>query len=226
MRLSLPIRLLLLGAPGAGKGTQTSKLLKTFPEIQSLSSGDTLRAEISKGSSLGNQASLFINSGKLVPDAIMVGLITGELSQNQWLNGNTSWLLDGFPRTQLQAEKLDDVLREQSAELNLVVELDVNQSVILQRVEARWIHLPSGRVYNLDYNPPKVPFKDDITGEPLLKRSDDTAEVFQKRLDSYNNEISPLKEYYEKRGILATISGDTSDIIFPQLKQLVEKRFT
>lgn len=226
MRLSLPIRLLLLGAPGAGKGTQTSKLLKTFPEIQSLSSGDTLRAEISKGSSLGNQASLFINSGKLVPDAIMVGLITGELSQNQWLNGNTSWLLDGFPRTQLQAEKLDDVLREQSAELNLVVELDVNQSVILQRVEARWIHLPSGRVYNLDYNPPKVPFKDDITGEPLLKRSDDTAEVFQKRLDSYNNEISPLKEYYEKRGILSTISGDTSDIIFPQLKQLVEKRFT
>lgn len=226
MRLSLPIRLLLLGAPGAGKGTQTSKLLKTFPEIQSLSSGDTLRAEISKGSSLGNQASLFINSGKLVPDAIMVGLITGQLSQNQWLNGNTSWLLDGFPRTQLQAENLDDVLREQSAELNLVVELDVNQSVILQRVEARWIHLPSGRVYNLDYNPPKVPFKDDITGEPLLKRSDDTAEVFQKRLDSYNNEISPLKEYYEKRGILATVSGDTSDIIFPQLKQLVEKRFT
>ncbi|OBA24548.1 P-loop containing nucleoside triphosphate hydrolase protein [Metschnikowia bicuspidata var. bicuspidata NRRL YB-4993] len=163
--------------------------------------------------------------GNLVPDSIMVGLITEQLRANKWLNARSSWLLDGFPRTLLQAEKLDKVLYQQSAPLNLVVELDVNQSVILERVEARWIHLPSGRVYNLDYNPPKVAFKDDITGEPLLKRSDDTAEVFQKRLDSYNEEISPLREYYKEQGILATASGDSSDIIFPKLKNLVETRF-
>ncbi|GEQ66437.1 hypothetical protein JCM33374_g100 [Metschnikowia sp. JCM 33374] len=224
--MSLKRALLLLGAPGSGKGTQTSKLVKTFPSIKSLSSGDTLRAEIAKGSTLGEQASSFIGKGQLVPDSLMVGLITEQLKQNQWLNTETSWLLDGFPRTRAQAEKLDTVLSGHGAGLNLVVELDVNQSVILQRVEARWIHSASGRVYSMDYNPPKVPFKDDLTGEPLSKRSDDTAEVFQKRLDLYNKEILPLKEYYQARGVLATVSGDTSDIIFPQLQELVKTRFS
>ena len=111
------------------------------------------------------------------------------------------------------------------ANLNLVVELDVDQRIILDRIEARWVHVPSGRVYNLDYNPPKVPFKDDVTGEPLLKREDDTAEVFQRRLDKYNQEIGPLKLFYADIGILSTVSGNTSDIIYPKLSKLILDKF-
>lgn len=225
MSLIHPVRLLLLGAPGAGKGTQTTRLLRLFPEINSISSGDTLRSHIAQGTQIGKEAELYIRSGLLVPDKTMVGLIQGELQQRQWLNRTTSWLLDGFPRTRGQAEQLDAVLAGHHCNLNLVVELDVDQSVILQRIEARWVHPASGRVYNLDYNPPKTPFTDDYTGEPLVKRSDDTAEVFQKRLDQYNAEITPLKEFYAQKNILHKVSGDTSDIIFPKLKDLVEHMF-
>lgn len=107
----------------------------------------------------------------------------------------------------------------------MVVELDVDQKVILERIEARWVHVPSGRVYNLDYNPPNVPFKDDITGEPLSKREDDTAEVFQKRLDQYNKEIGPLKDFYNNKDVLYKVSGATSDVIFPKLSHLILQNF-
>lgn len=217
------IRLLLLGAPGLGKGTQTSRLLEKFPQIQSLSSGDVLRHQIASKSLVGQEASEYIKSGKLVPDMTMVRIITAELEQRQWLNPRASWLLDGFPRTASQARALDHVLAESHTPLNMVVELDVDQKVILQRIEARWVHSPSGRVYSLDYNPPKKPFTDDVTGEPLSKRSDDTAQVFQTRLDGYNKQLGPLKEYYSEKGVLHTVSGNTSDIIFPQLQKLVEK---
>lgn len=224
MSLARPLRLLLLGAPGAGKGTQTSKLLKTF-ELGALSSGDTLRAEVAQGTSLGKEAANYIDKGQMVPDATMVGLIANQLAQRNWLNAKSSWLLDGFPRSRNQAQELRSILEKSSAELNLVVELDVDQSVILERIEARWVHLPSGRVYNTDYNPPKVPFKDDVTGEPLTKRSDDTAEVFQRRLDDFNKELGPLREFYVEKGVFHSVSGNTSDIIFPKLKALIEKEF-
>lgn len=225
MSLSRPIRLLLLGAPGSGKGTQTSRLLKTFDLFPSLSSGDTLRAEVSQGTALGKEASEHMNNGTLVPDSTMVALIASQLQQKKWLSPSSSWLLDGFPRNHTQAVELDKMLGNYDANLNLVVELDVDQSVILQRIEARWVHLKSGRVYSTDYLPPKVPFMDDITGEPLTKRTDDTAEVFQKRLDDYNREIEPLKDFYDKKGVLHSVSGNTSDEIFPKLKQLVEKMY-
>lgn len=225
MSLIHPVRLLLLGAPGSGKGTQTSRLLRFFPEINSISSGDTLRSQIAQQTEIGKQAAGYIDKGMLVPDATMVGLIQSQLEQRQWLNRTTSWLLDGFPRTAGQAVELDKVLAQKHCNLNLVVELDVDQSVILERIEARWVHAGSGRVYNLDYNPPQKPFTDDLTGEPLMKRSDDTAEVFQKRLDQYNAEIEPLKTFYGEKGILHKVTGNTSDIIFPQLKDLVEHMF-
>ncbi|KAK6455926.1 adenylate kinase 2 [Scheffersomyces xylosifermentans] len=225
MSLVRPLRLLLLGAPGSGKGTQTSRLLKQFPLIQSLSSGDILRSQIAAGTDVGKLASSYIKNGQLVPDATMVSLISNQLEQNSWLNKETSWLLDGFPRTVEQAAALNGVLESADANLNLVVELDVDQKVILERIEARWVHLPSGRVYNLDYNPPKVPYKDDLTGDPLTKREDDTAEVFQRRLDKYNQEIVPLKEFYDRRGILSKVSGNTSDIIYPKLSQLLLDEF-
>lgn len=225
MSLIKPLRLLLLGAPGSGKGTQTSKLLKQFPHIHTLSSGDILRSQISLGTKIGAEAQQYIKSGQLVPDSTMVGLITNHLKDSSWLHEQSNWLLDGFPRTANQAKELDKVLVPAQSSLNLVVELDVDQSVILERIEARWVHLPSGRIYNLDYNPPKVPYKDDITGEPLSKREDDTAAVFQKRLDQYNREIESLKGYYLKSGIYHTVSGNSSDIIYPKLASLILDRF-
>lgn len=225
MVLARQLRLLLLGAPGAGKGTQTSRLVKAFPTLNALSSGDILRAEVARGTPLGMQASKLIEEGKLVPDDTMVGVVKNHLLANDWLNGDALWLLDGFPRTGNQARDLDKVLKENRADINLVVELEVDQKSILERVEARWIHPASGRVYNLDYNPPKEPYKDDETGEKLEKRKDDTKEVFGKRLDKYNEEILTLREYYQKKGIWHGVAGETSDIIFPKIKDLILSKF-
>lgn len=224
MTLRFPARLLLLGAPGSGKGTQTSRLLKVFPQIRAVSSGDILRNEILVKSPLGLEASRYMAEGNLVPDSIMMNLISTRMKEDPSFNSAGSWLLDGFPRTRNQAESLEKVLAP-TRNINLVVELEVDQKVILDRIEARWFHAPSGRVYNLDYNSPKVPFKDDVTGEDLIKRPDDTAAVFQKRLDTYNKELAPLKAYYEDRGILVSLKGNASDIIFPQLRQVVEEQF-
>ncbi|AET38996.1 adenylate kinase ADK2 Ecym_3518 [Eremothecium cymbalariae DBVPG len=218
-----PLRLLILGAPGSGKGTQTNKLLKRFSNIQSVSSGDILRCEISAGSMLGQQAASYIGQGKLLPDNLISGVVMGELARRGWLHKKSSWLLDGFPRTVGQAKVLERDLVKNEASVNMVVELRVPQDVILGRIEKRYIHEPSGRVYNLHYNPPKVFGKDDVTGEPLTKRSDDTAEVFKKRLDDYNQTVIPLKEYYSSKGIFHTVHGDSSDIIFPQLAKLVDE---
>ncbi|EGW30234.1 uncharacterized protein SPAPADRAFT_144535 [Spathaspora passalidarum NRRL Y-27907] len=220
-----PLRIILLGAPGAGKGTQTTRLLKRFPKVQSLSTGDVLRSQIAAGTRIGKEASDHIKQGALIPDTTMVGLVMSQLEQLKWLDPKASWLLDGFPRTYKQAIALDHSLDQNDCRLNMVVELDVDQKVILDRIEARWVHVPSGRVYNIDYNPPKVPFKDDITGEPLTKRSDDTAEVFQRRLDQYNKEIEPIKKFYSNKGVLYKVSGDTSDIIYPKLEALVLEKF-
>ena len=106
-----------------------------------------------------------------------------------------------------------------------MVELDVPTEVILERIENRYVHIPSGRIYNLQFNPPRVPGKDDITGEPLVKRSDDSAATFKKRLQEYHETLGPLKEYYQSQGLLQTISGETSDIIFPKLLNMIHKRF-
>lgn len=220
-----PLRLLLLGAPGSGKGTQTSRLLKQIPRLSSISSGDILRQEIKSESTLGREATTYIAQGKLLPDDLITRLITFRLSALGWLKPSAMWLLDGFPRTTAQASALDELLKQHDASLNLVVELDVPESTILERIENRYVHVPSGRVYNLQYNPPKVPGLDDITGEPLTKRLDDTAEVFKKRLEEYKKTNEPLKDYYKKSGIFGTVSGETSDIIFPKLLTLITSKF-
>jgi adenylate kinase len=147
--------------------------MRDFPGIETVSSGDLLRENIRKGTDVGQQAAEIMKAGGLVPDEVMINLLTNELRNRGWLNNRSSWILDGFPRTQSQAPPLDQVLEQHDAELNLVVELDVPEDVILDRIENRWVHGPSGRVYNLTFNPPKVPGYDDVTGEPLMKRPDD-----------------------------------------------------
>lgn len=222
---SRPLRLLLLGAPGSGKGTQTSKLFKHFTGLTPISSGDLLRKEIQNKTEIGTFASDIISKGQLLPDTVISGLVINELKGRSLLDAKSSWLLDGFPRTLPQAKILKEDLSKNDADLNLVVELKVPEKVILERIENRWVHIPSGRIYNLQYNPPKQPGVDDITGEKLSKRPDDNAEVFQQRLDAYHSTINPVMDYYKQLGIFQSVEGETSDIIFPKLLDLIKIQF-
>lgn len=215
--------MVIMGAPGSGKGTLTSRLLKQIPEIQSLSTGDILRQEIANNTSIGATAKTYIAKGELLPDAFMANLVQNELNKNNWLNGSTSFLFDGFPRTVGQAEALEPVLGPHESNINFVVELDVPPEIILDRIANRWVH-SSGRVYNLQYNPPKIPYKDDVTGEPLFKRPDDNPETFKVRLDKYFAELAPIREYYERQGLYHVVTGNSSDVILPQLLSLVKKQ--
>ncbi|KAK9447322.1 adenylate kinase-domain-containing protein [Limtongia smithiae] len=224
-KLARPARMLLLGPPGAGKGTQTSRLLKKF-DIPALSSGDILRQQIAEKTDVGKTAADIIKQGKLLPDTVMTAVISAELATRHWLAATKTWLLDGFPRTQPQAELLDGILHPSLAGLNFVVELQVPFEVILDRIANRLVHVPSGRVYNLTYNPPKVPGVDDVTGEPLTRRPDDDPEIFRTRLEEYQKLTTPLIEHYRKQGDLVwSVAGDTSDIIYPQLEKEVIRRF-
>ncbi|GMM28338.1 adenylate kinase [Martiniozyma asiatica (nom. inval.)] len=216
----MSLRLLLLGAPGSGKGTVTSRLLRQLPSIHALSTGDLLRREIQNGSALGIQAKSTIAKGALLPDSLMTSLVKQELKNTGWIN--ESFLLDGFPRTLGQAKLLDTTLGESGHNINLVVELNVPIDVIVDRVCNRWIHPSSGRVYNLKYNPPKVTGKDDITGEDLVQRQDDTEETVRIRLNKYLEEVDALREYYKERGVWTSVSGETSDIVFPKLLKVVQ----
>ncbi|AOW07744.1 adenylate kinase-domain-containing protein [Yarrowia lipolytica] len=223
--LTRSARLLLVGAPGAGKGTLTDRLLTNFSGLEAISTGDLLRREIKNESKIGVAARSIIKAGGLVPDNTISQLLQTELETKGWLNADSSWILDGFPRNRAQAEVLDEMLLPHKANLSHVVQLDVPEEVILDRIENRWVHLASGRIYNLTFNPPKVAGKDDVTGEPLSKREDDKPEVFKKRLVAYKQETEPLFEFYEKRGVLVTLKGETSNIIWPKLEQLIKTEY-
>ncbi|CAK9782343.1 ADK-domain-containing protein [Cutaneotrichosporon oleaginosum] len=212
------LRLIMVAKPGAGKGTLSSRLVKKY-NLNFISTGDVLRHEIGAGSELGKQVEKIVAEGGLVPDELMVELVRKELDRHV----DASWILDGFPRTLSQGRMLNEVLTSEGRPLNLIVNLNVPDSVILSRIQARWVHLPSGRVYNDDFNPPKTPGVDDETGEPLSKRPDDTPEVFIKRLRSYYEATAPLLEMYaaEYPDCLHSLTGNTSDEIWPQLMAVV-----
>jgi len=214
------MRVLLLGSPGAGKGTHSSRMQKIF-NITAISSGDLLRQNIARGTKVGRIAAKEMERGAYVSDDIMIKLITNEL---RVLN-RQNWLLDGFPRTINQAVSLDENLLGTGQPLSLVINLHVPEEVILQRIMDRWVHVSSGRVYNLSYNPPKRHGFDDITGENLTKRPDDNPEIFKVRLQKHHALTEPLLDYYAKQGILMTCSGRTSDEIFPQIKMELIQRF-
>lgn len=182
------MRLILLGPPGAGKGTQASFITKKYG-IPQISTGDMLRAAVKAQTPLGIEAKKVMDAGKLVSDDIIIGLVKDRLSQPDCANG---YLFDGFPRTIPQA----DALKEAGIKLDYVVEIDVPNEAIIERMSGRRIHPESGRSYHIKFNPPKVEGKDDVTGEPLIQRDDDKEETVRKRLDVYQEQTRPLVEYY------------------------------
>jgi adenylate kinase len=182
------MRIILLGAPGAGKGTQAQFLMKTFG-IPQISTGDMLRAAIKAGTELGQQAKAVMDAGKLVSDDIMIGLVKERIAQPDCQNG---FLLDGFPRTIPQA----DAMQEAGIDVDVVLEFAVPDDVIVARMSGRRVHPGSGRVYHVEHNPPQQAGKDDVTGEDLIIRDDDKEETVRKRLAIYHEQTEPLVAYY------------------------------
>lgn len=184
------MRLILLGGPGAGKGTQATYITEKF-NIPQISTGDMLRAAVKAGTPLGIEAKKIMNSGGLVSDELIVDLIKDRLQQDDCANG---YLFDGFPRTIAQA----DAMKEHQIEVDYVVELNVDDAEIIKRMSGRRAHLASGRTYHVTYNPPAVEGIDDISGEPLVQREDDKEETVKHRLDVYHEQTEPLMAYYQK----------------------------
>lgn len=182
------MKLILLGAPGAGKGTQAAFITKHYA-IPQISTGDMLRAAVREGSPLGVEAKKIMDAGGLVSDDIILGLVKERLRQDDCANG---YLLDGFPRTIAQAEGM----KELGIDVEYVVEISVDDEEIVERMEGRRCHPASGRVYHIRHNPPKEEGKDDITGEPLIQRADDKEATVRKRLQVYHEQTSPLIDYY------------------------------
>ncbi|KGQ69763.1 adenylate kinase [Chelonobacter oris] len=183
------MKIILLGAPGAGKGTQAQFIMNKY-HIPQISTGDMLRAAIKAGSELGKQAKQLMDEGKLVPDELIIALVKERVAQPDAANG---FLLDGFPRTLPQA----DALKEAEIGIDFVLEFDVPDEVIVERMSGRRVHPASGRVYHVVYNPPKEDGKDDITGEALIIRADDKPETVLDRLSIYHNTTKPLVDYYQ-----------------------------
>ncbi|HET9112263.1 MAG TPA: adenylate kinase [Burkholderiales bacterium] len=182
------MRIILLGAPGAGKGTQASFIQQHFG-IPQISTGDMLRAAISAGTGLGRAAKAIMDAGQLVSDDIIIGLVKDRIQQADCAHG---FLFDGFPRTIPQAE----ALKAAGVPIDYVVEIDVPDHEIIERMAGRRVHLPSGRTYHVRFNPPQTPDIDDITGEALIQRDDDNEETVKKRLDVYHAQTEPLIHYY------------------------------
>ncbi len=182
------MRLILLGAPGAGKGTQAAFICEKFG-IPQISTGDMLRAAIKNNAPLGLEAKRFMDAGALVPDDVIIGLVKERIKQPDAAHG---FLFDGFPRTIPQA----DAMKSAGVTLDYIVEIDVDDSEIIKRLSGRRVHSASGRTYHVEFNPPKVAGRDDITSEELVQRADDKEETVKKRLDVYHSQTKPLIAYY------------------------------
>ena len=184
------MRMILLGAPGAGKGTQAKFLTETYG-IPQISTGDMLRAAVKAGTEVGLKAKAVMDSGALVTDDIIIALVKDRLT---WDDCKAGFLFDGFPRTIPQAE----AMRDAGVNIDVVLEIDVPDDEIVRRLSGRRVHLDSGRVYHIEFNPPQKDGLDDVTGEPLIQREDDKEETVRKRLSVYHSQTKPLVDFYQE----------------------------
>jgi adenylate kinase len=211
------MRLILLGAPGAGKGT-VAKLLTALDGSVQISTGDILRGAVQAGSDLGKKAKEYMDRGDLVPDALILGIMEKRLLDADCQKG---FLLDGFPRTIPQAEALKGMLTKLNIKLDMAVNLDVPRQVILDRLTTRRTCSNSAcqAIYNVKSMPPKVEGKCDKCGSPVVQRADETEEVISKRLDTYNEKTAPLAAFYKKEGMLFDVNATSSDTVVSAIKQ-------
>jgi adenylate kinase len=199
------LNLILLGPPGAGKGTQAERLQEDFP-LAYIATGDILRAAVKEGTDLGKEAKAYMDRGDLVPDDVIVGVILDRLAEDDTADG---FLLDGFPRTDKQAEALDEALTKVDRRLSAALLIDVPEDDIVRRLSGRRV-CPNGHVYHVEHNPPKEEGKCDVDGEELHQRDDDREETIRKRLEVYRKQTSPLVDYYDERDLLHRFDGTRS----------------
>jgi adenylate kinase len=211
------MKLILLGAPGAGKGTVAKMLTATDGSVQ-ISTGDILRAAVKAGSELGKKAESYMKAGDLVPDALIMDIMGERLLEDDCKSG---FLLDGFPRTIPQAEALKGLLTKLGMNLDAVVNLNVPRDVILDRLTTRRTCVDCGAIYNVKSNPPKTEGKCDACGGAVVQRDDETTEAISKRLDVFNAQTAPLVGFYEKEGLLLDVNATSSDAVVAAIKQRV-----
>ncbi len=211
------MKLILLGAPGAGKGT-VAKMLTAIDGSVQISTGDILRGAVKEGTELGKKAQDYMNRGDLVPDDLIMGIMEARLQEPDCANG---FLLDGFPRTIPQAEALKALLDRLGIELDMVVNLDVPREVILDRLTTRRTcsNPECQEIYNVKSKPPKVEGVCDKCGSPVIQRDDETEEAISKRLDTYNEKTAPLADFYRKEGLLVDIPATSSEVVVNTIKE-------
>jgi len=206
-------RLVILGAPGSGKGTIASRIVKSYG-MPHIVVGDLLRQHIQRKSEESKTIKEHIDKGILLPDELVLKFLIDELEKNR----EKGFLLDGYPRTLNQTEMLHRQMK-----VDHVIALNVPADEIINRLKDRWVHLPSGRVYNLLWSPPKVSGKDDETGEPLSQREDDKPEVIRHRLETFDKNTNPIKEFYKQLNVLQEFHGRESDKIWPEVKKYLDQ---
>lgn len=221
--------MILFGPPGAGKGTHGPKIEENL-DVPQLSTGDMLRAAVAAGTEVGKQAQEVMKAGKLVSDDIVIGIIKDRIQEPDCAKG---FILDGFPRTVVQAKAVDQLLASGCEKVNSVVALTVPDEVLEERICGRWIHKKSGRSYHVKFSPPKslggaTPttdnMKDDQTGEPLIQRPDDTAEALKKRMASYHSETVPILTHYKPAGIVHAVNANQSiDGVWKEIEGVIKK---
>ena len=208
------MNLVFLGPPGAGKGTMASRLAKDL-RIPHISTGDMFREAMAKGTELGQKAKAIMEAGDLVPDELTIAMVKERLAEPDARNG---YILDGFPRTIPQAEALDGF-----ATLDRAIRFELDEEQLVRRLAGRRVHKASGRTYHVEFNPPREPGKDDVTGEPLIQRDDDKDDAIRNRLAVYDKQTAPLVSFYREKGILTTIDASPApDAVYDALRQALQ----